>query len=94
MRCGPEGLGQCVGPSICCGASFGCFINTLEAAACSHENDIQTPCRLEGIVCGDEGQGQCVADGICCSDGKGYQEICFLLLQYDKRHFTSRKDVC
>ena len=71
MRCGPESLGQCIGPNICCGPSIGCYMNTLETAPCIHENDIRTPCALDGAsVCGDEGQGQCVADGICCTDGE------------------------
>ena len=69
LRCGPDGLGQCVGPNICCGRTTGCYINTEESAACQKENDVRTPCQVDGDICGRFGEGHCVADGVCCNDG-------------------------
>ena len=37
---------------------------------CQKENDIPTPCRVEGDSCGGDARGKCVADGLCCSEGK------------------------
>lgn len=70
LRCGPEGLGQCVGPNICCGAAIGCFINTGESAACARENQIPTPCEVDGESCSSVPDGRCTANGVCCSDEK------------------------
>nr|QUP51998.1 conopressin [Urechis unicinctus] len=68
MRCGPGGLGQCVGPDICCGAVIGCFIATEESAVCQQENDTPVPCEVGGAPCGSDRQSRCVADGVCCND--------------------------
>ena len=70
MTCGPEGMGQCVGPNICCGPSIGCYINTVEADVCARENDNPVACEVNGESCGTRSDGHCVANGVCCNDGK------------------------
>jgi len=37
---------------------------------CRHENDIRTPCEIDGAICGPDGEGHCAADGVCCNDEK------------------------
>ncbi|XP_064601565.1 conopressin/neurophysin-like [Liolophura sinensis] len=66
MSCGPGTAGQCVGPNICCGPDFGCYIATEESEVCQKENESRTPCEIDGAPCGVDGQGNCVADGVCC----------------------------
>lgn len=66
MKCGPGGLGQCVGPNICCSPNFGCHIGTRETEVCQLENQSATPCVVSGEVCGARDSGNCVADGVCC----------------------------
>lgn len=68
LRCGPDMMGRCLGPIICCGP-MGCFMGTEETRVCQKENDIPTPCSVGGDSCGGDSQGKCVADGLCCSDG-------------------------
>ncbi|XP_052772952.1 conopressin/neurophysin-like [Mya arenaria] len=65
LQCGPGGLGQCVGPQICCGP-FGCYISTAEAEICAKEDERGMACEVRGEPCGARGQGSCVANGICC----------------------------
>ncbi|BFZ02539.1 hypothetical protein BsWGS_05578 [Bradybaena similaris] len=66
MRCGPAGLGQCVGPRVCCGPQFGCHISTAESAVCQQEDKKAAPCYISGLSCGERDTGHCVADGVCC----------------------------
>ena len=68
MACGPAGKGRCFGSSICCGDSFGCFINTDETSVCRKENYIRTPCFNSGVACGINDKGVCAADGVCCTE--------------------------
>ena len=71
MRCGIDGLGQCIGPNICCGPAIGCYVNTVESEVCRHENENPTPCSMDADLCGNlPSDGYCMADGICCTDGK------------------------
>ena len=70
MACGPGGIGQCVGPSICCGPGIGCMMGTPEAEVCQKENESTTPCSVRGQQCGIDDLGNCVADGICCVEGE------------------------
>ncbi|KAK2163672.1 hypothetical protein LSH36_75g04024 [Paralvinella palmiformis] len=51
LRCGPDALGQCIGPNICCGPAFGCYVNTEESATCQRENEIPTPCQTIPELC-------------------------------------------
>jgi len=77
MSCGPENIGQCVGPSICCGPGMGCLMGTPEAEVCQKENESTTPCSIRGRQCGVENMGNCVADGICCvEDACSYNSAC------------------
>ena len=71
MACGPEGAGQCIGPNICCGASFGCLMGTTETEVCQKENESTVPCTVKGRQCGVNNNGNCVADSLCCDEG-GY----------------------
>ncbi|CAG5125509.1 unnamed protein product, partial [Candidula unifasciata] len=68
MKCGAGGLGQCVGPSICCSPHFGCHIGTSETEVCQQENDSLQPCFVKGDVCGARDSGNCVANGVCCDE--------------------------
>ncbi|ELT90472.1 hypothetical protein CAPTEDRAFT_173251 [Capitella teleta] len=70
MACGPNGLGQCVGPNTCCGQDIGCFMGTQEAKMCGEENDSPIPCRVDGAACGRNDGGRCVAEQICCNEDK------------------------
>nr|ABR68852.1 vasotocin-neurophysin [Platynereis dumerilii] len=88
MRCGPQGLGQCFGPNICCGPSIGCYINTLESEECSKENDVRTPCDITAEICGVDGQGRCGADGVCCTDEKCTLDSSCDKLDMDKPRFS------
>ncbi|KAK7109698.1 terepressin/terephysin-like [Littorina saxatilis] len=77
MSCGPRGVGQCVGPSICCGPDIGCLMGTPEAEVCQKENESTTPCSVSGHQCGVNNMGNCVADGICCDeDACSYNSLC------------------
>ncbi|XP_012939782.1 lys-conopressin preprohormone isoform X1 [Aplysia californica] len=66
MACGPDGIGQCVGPNICCSPHFGCHIGTPETEICQKENQSTSPCSVRGETCGYRDSGNCVANGICC----------------------------
>ena len=59
-----------MGPNICCGGSFGCYIGTLESRVCEKENESTIPCKVKGEQCGSRGQGNCVADKLCCDSRK------------------------
>nr|P0DN43.1 RecName: Full=Terepressin/terephysin; AltName: Full=Conopressin/Conophysin-like; Contains: RecName: Full=Terepressin; AltName: Full=Conopressin-like; Contains: RecName: Full=Terephysin; AltName: Full=Conophysin-like; Flags: Precursor [Terebra subulata] len=77
MSCGPEGVGQCVGPSICCGLAIGCLMGTSEAEVCQKENESSAPCAVSGRHCGMDNTGNCVADGICCvEDACSFNSLC------------------
>ncbi|XP_076436956.1 terepressin/terephysin-like [Babylonia areolata] len=77
MSCGPGGVGQCVGPEICCGPEIGCLMGTAEAEACQKENESAAPCVVSGRHCGMDNTGNCVADGICCvEDACSYNSLC------------------
>ncbi|OQV25632.1 putative Conopressin/neurophysin [Hypsibius exemplaris] len=80
LACGPAGKGRCFGTSICCGDSFGCFINTEETSVCRKENYIRTPCFNSGVACGINDKGICAADGVCCTEkGCTAEEKCLTL---------------
>ena len=70
QSCGPDGSGQCVGLSICCGESFGCYMGTPETLICEKENELSSPCRPQGENCQSVPEGQCVANSICCNSSK------------------------
>nr|AQS80498.1 Conopressin precursor [Charonia tritonis] len=77
MPCGPDGAGQCVGPAVCCGKSFGCLVGTREARECEKENESSTACSVQGRQCGRDNSGRCVAKGICCvADACSFNERC------------------
>ena len=79
MACGPELLGQCIGPDICCGP-FGCQMGTSESSVCQKENESTTACAVSGPSCGSRNQGNCVADGICCDSGIYHFLSCNLII--------------
>nr|QFQ61128.1 hormone superfamily conopressin/conophysin [Conus magus] len=77
MSCGPEGVGQCVGPSVCCGLGLGCLMGTPETEVCQKENESSVPCAISGRRCGMDNTGNCVADGICCvEDACSFNSLC------------------
>jgi hypothetical protein len=76
-NCGPGGEGNCLGPDLCCGHSFGCFFKTKETAICTlmattsicnlqwwKEQGQTTTCILD-----EDTEGTCAADKLCCSTG-------------------------
>ncbi|XP_066586522.1 oxytocin-neurophysin 1-like [Prorops nasuta] len=69
--CGPNHLGQCFGPNICCGPIIGCFIGTPETYKCRKESLYSRPCIAGYAMCRGN-TARCAANGICCS-----QESCF-----------------
>ncbi|GJQ82235.1 putative neurohypophysial hormones [Trypoxylus dichotomus] len=67
ISCGPGHMGQCFGPSICCGP-FGCLLGTPETVRCQkdglfHETE---PCIAGNSPC-RRNTGRCAAEGICCA---------------------------
>ncbi|XP_033104504.1 oxytocin-neurophysin 1-like [Anneissia japonica] len=69
-KCGPFEGGQCVGPLICCGESFGCHIATADTLVCSEESRLSTPCtgpELQPSCRAVEG-GSCATSYICCNE--------------------------
>ncbi|CAG5129111.1 unnamed protein product, partial [Candidula unifasciata] len=79
MQCGPGGLGQCVGPSVCCSPHFGCYMNTEESEVCHQENKNTAPCSISGQACGVHNTGHCVAVGVCCDyESCSVNERCIL----------------
>ena len=77
-----DGLGQCIGPNICCGPAIGCYVNTVETEVCRHENENPTPCSIEAELCGNlPSDGYCMADGICCTDGE-HSQFMFIFFHY------------
>lgn len=79
MACGPELLGQCIGPDICCGP-FGCQMGTSDSSVCQKENESTKACAISGPSCGSRNQGNCVADGICCDSGIYHFLSCNLII--------------
>ncbi|XP_015176922.1 PREDICTED: oxytocin-neurophysin 1-like [Polistes dominula] len=72
LPCGPNQLGQCFGPKICCGPTFGCHIGTSQTQKCRKEQFDTSPC-LAGFSMCNGNKGRCGAAGICCS-----QNSCFI----------------
>lgn len=70
--CGPNRLGQCFGPHICCGPNIGCFVGTPETYRCRKESLYSRPCIAGYAMCRGN-TARCAANGICCS-----QESCFI----------------
>ncbi|KAG7200668.1 hypothetical protein KM043_001221 [Ampulex compressa] len=70
--CGPNRMGQCFGPQICCGPSIGCFLGTPETFKCRKESLYSRPCVAGFAMCRGS-TARCAANGICCS-----QESCFV----------------
>nr|AWY94070.1 inotocin precursor [Lasius neglectus] len=70
--CGPNHLGQCFGPHICCGANIGCFIGTPETYHCRKESLYTKPCVAGYAMCRGN-TARCATNGICCS-----QESCYI----------------
>ncbi|XP_012222809.1 oxytocin-neurophysin 1-like [Linepithema humile] len=70
--CGPNHLGQCFGPHICCGPSIGCFIGTPETYRCRKESLYTRPCIAGYAMCRGK-TARCATNGICCS-----QESCHM----------------
>ncbi|XP_012527594.1 neurophysin 1 [Monomorium pharaonis] len=70
--CGPNRLGQCFGPHICCGPSIGCFIGTPETYRCRKESLYTRPCIAGYAMCRGN-TARCALNGICCS-----QESCHM----------------
>ncbi|XP_032680003.1 neurophysin 1-like [Odontomachus brunneus] len=70
--CGPNHLGQCFGPHICCGPSIGCFIGTPETYRCRKESPYARPCIAGYAMCRGN-TARCATNGICCS-----QESCHM----------------
>ncbi|KAL6435827.1 hypothetical protein ACFW04_005596 [Cataglyphis niger] len=70
--CGPNLMGQCFGPRICCGPSIGCFIGTPETYRCKKENLHTRPCIAGYAMCRGN-TARCATNGICCS-----QESCYI----------------
>ncbi|KAH0952949.1 hypothetical protein HN011_010332 [Eciton burchellii] len=68
--CGPNHLGQCFGPHICCGPNIGCFIGTSETYRCRKESLYIRPCVAGYAMCRGN-TARCATNGICCS-----QESC------------------
>ncbi|XP_018048557.1 PREDICTED: neurophysin 1-like [Atta colombica] len=64
--CGPNHLGQCFGPYICCGPSIGCFIGTPETFRCRKESLYTRPCIAGYAMCRGN-TARCASNGICCS---------------------------
>ncbi|CAH1783798.1 unnamed protein product [Owenia fusiformis] len=67
MACGPNDAGQCIGPNICCMPGMGCYIGTIEAKPCRHENDNRVLCQVYGSPCEKVNGGNCVDENICCN---------------------------
>jgi len=96
MKCGKGGLGQCVGPRICCSPHFGCHLGTVETEVCQQENQSVSPCYVTGDVCGERDAGNCVADGFCCdSDSCAVNERCRLKGDSNKdiQDTSTREDI-
>lgn len=72
LPCGPSQLGQCFGPNICCGPTFGCHIGTSQTQKCRKEQFDSSPCMAGFAMCNGN-KGRCGAGGICCS-----QDSCFI----------------
>ncbi|XP_025267295.1 neurophysin 1-like [Camponotus floridanus] len=70
--CGPNHMGQCFGPRICCGPNIGCFIGTPETYRCRKESLYTKPCIAGYAMCRGN-TARCAANGICCS-----QESCYM----------------
>ncbi|KAL6262812.1 hypothetical protein P5V15_005602 [Pogonomyrmex californicus] len=70
--CGPNHLGQCFGPHICCGPNIGCFIGTSETYRCRKESLYIRPCIAGYAMCRGN-TARCASNGICCS-----QESCYI----------------
>lgn len=70
--CGPNHLGQCFGPHICCGPSIGCFVGTPETYRCRKESLYTRPCIAGYAMCRGN-TARCATSGICCS-----QESCHM----------------
>ncbi|XP_071947932.1 mesotocin-neurophysin MT-like [Antedon mediterranea] len=69
-KCGPFEGGQCVGPLLCCGESFGCHLATPDTLVCSEESRLSTPCtglELQSSCRSVEG-GSCATSYICCNE--------------------------
>nr|WJX09122.1 putative salivary protein [Nilaparvata lugens] len=68
-RCGPEGEGYCMGPSICCGPQLGCLLAspaTLNQCAGSVLPP-QSPNSPAPTCYMPDGYGVCSTDGVCCN---------------------------
>nr|AXF48184.1 arginine-vasopressin-like peptide [Laodelphax striatellus] len=65
-RCGAEGEGYCVGPSICCGPQLGCLFasqsiqNQCSGSVLPHSQNAPS-CFMP------DGYGVCSTDGVCCN---------------------------
>ncbi|KAK6174687.1 hypothetical protein SNE40_017918 [Patella caerulea] len=93
MRCGPGNSGQCVGPKICCGESFGCYMGTEETSVCGQENDSTTPCTVRGEPCGSRQLGTCVANGFCCDSEACSSNSRCMAMQESKKSQSSKEEL-
>ncbi|TRY77040.1 hypothetical protein TCAL_13899 [Tigriopus californicus] len=66
--CGPLGMGQCFGPSMCCGQYIGCHLNTPDTQVCKTENSNPIPCDNDVPRCQSVRRGFCATNGFCCND--------------------------
>lgn len=76
--CGPLGMGQCFGPSLCCGQFIGCHLNTPDSQVCKMEDSDPSPCLNDVPHCLSVHRGFCATNGVCCN-GQGeckQEELC------------------
>jgi len=82
-RCGPGGLGQCIGPSTCCVPNGGgCLlgIGLRETAVCAAELTNPVSCIPDSSFARCELNGEdgvCANDGVCCTEDEcGISSAC------------------
>nr|ASK86267.1 vasopressin oxytocin precursor [Ophionotus victoriae] len=89
--CGPDGSGQCVSTSICCGNSFGCYMGTPETIICEKENELSSPCEPKGDSCLSVSEGKCVSNSICCNQRSCAEDLACVIIGLPMR--TSVEDL-